>query len=66
VGCVFFLVAVLVAFGVQRKQAAHADYMDDCQRHRPAYECTLLWKAAEKRGASGEPLIIPVPFPAAR
>jgi hypothetical protein len=40
--------------------------MDDCQRHRPAYECTLLWKAAEKRGASGEPLIIPVPFPAAR
>jgi hypothetical protein len=60
-GCLVFLVAALIGFAVQRKQAAYAEYMADCQRHRPGYECTLLWKAAENRGASGDPVIIPVP-----
>jgi hypothetical protein len=62
-GSMVFLVVSLCLLGWQlgelrtgtlakRARAAEerAAFMEDCQRHRPGYECTVLWRGCDDRG----------------
>lgn len=55
-----FIVGAFVLMSREESKAWES-FMADCQRHRPTYECTALWRSGES-----QTVVVPMPVPVSR